>query len=279
MRRMSGDDDFESNTMPAGPFHGKGVPMKHASDPLPVDANLRSRRQTDSISPSPPSGCSAAPPGGVASALPSEEQAKQSASNKTYGYARVSSSSQNLARQIDALVAYGVEPKLIVSDKASGKDFDRPGYTRLVRRLKPGDTVVVGSIDRFGRSYDEILEEWKRITSVKRANIVVMDMPILDTRVSKGGLTSQFINDIVLQLLSYVAQTERDYIRKRQAEGIQAAHARGVKFGRPVKTRPANYSKVCEDIEAGATTLTQAANLLGVCPATLRKWRREDASC
>ena len=211
-------------------------------------------------------------------ATPTDVPSPNAADGVTYGYARVSSRDQNLSRQIDALMEFGVEAKRIVSDKASGKNFVRPGYTRLLRRLKPGDTLVVGSIDRFGRNYDEILQEWRKITSSKKANIVVLDMPILDTRISQNGLTGQLISDIVLQLLSYVAQTERDFIRKRQAQGIKAAHLRGVKFGRPRKQRPDNYSDVCRDLDLGVVTFKMAAKLLGVCPATFRKWRQEDAT-
>ena len=151
----------------------------------------------------------------------------------TYGYARVSSRDQNPSRQLDAFSKLGLPPERVFCDKASGKNFERPQYRRLVRRLREGDLVVVKSIDRLGRNYDEIIEEWRRITKVKRADIVVLDMPLLDTRAKPDDVTGAFIADLVLQILSYVAQVERENIRQRQAEGIAAAKARGVKFGRP----------------------------------------------
>lgn len=148
-----------------------------------------------------------------------------------YGYIRVSTREQNEQRQLIALRAFGIEEERIFMDKQSGKDFARKGYRRLIRKLKNGDTLVVKSIDRLGRNYEEILEQWRLITKEKRAAIVVLDMPLLDTRQNRD-LTGTLIADIVLQLLSYVAQTERKFIRQRQVEGIAAAKAKGVKFGR-----------------------------------------------
>ena len=143
-----------------------------------------------------------------------------------YGYARVSTKEQNEERQLIALTAFGVAADAIFVDKQSGKDFERMQYRKLIRKLKDGDTLVVKSIDRLGRNYDEILEQWRVITKKrKRAAIVVLDMPLLDTRQNRD-LTGTLIADIVLQLLSYVAQTEREFIRQRQAEGIAAAKAR-----------------------------------------------------
>ena len=149
----------------------------------------------------------------------------------TYGYARVSGRDQNEQRQILALRAFGVKKKNIFCDKQSGKDFNRPGYLKLLSRLKEGDILVVKSIDRLGRNYDEILEHWRLLTKEKKAAIVVLDMPLLDTR-RDNDLTGHLICDIVLQLLSYVAQTEREFIRQRQKEGIAAAKLRGVQFGK-----------------------------------------------
>ena len=149
-----------------------------------------------------------------------------------YGYIRVSTREQNEDRQVIALTEWGVDVKRIYLDKQSGKDFERPQYRRLLRKLKSGDALIVKSIDRLGRNYDEILEQWRIITKEKHADIVVLDMPLLDTRTNRD-LTGTLIADIVLQLLSYVAQTEREFIRQRQAEGIAAAKARGVRFGRP----------------------------------------------
>ena len=148
-----------------------------------------------------------------------------------YGYARVSTRDQNLNRQLDALSAYGVEPANVFADRASGKDFDRPRYRELLHALASGDVLVVLSIDRLGRNYSEILEEWRRITKELGAAIVVLDMPLLDTRARDCGgsdVSSTLIADIVLQLLSYVAQVERENIHRRQAEGIAAARARGI---------------------------------------------------
>lgn len=158
--------------------------------------------------------------------------------NKTYGYARVSAKDQSLARQLDALHEFPVQEGMIYTDKASGKDFQRPAYQELIRTMRPGDVLVVKSIDRLGRNYDEILEEWRRITKTMECAVVVIDMPLLDTRATRSNVTGVFISDIVLQLLSYVAQVERDNIRQRQAEGIAAAQARGVRFGRPPKKAP-----------------------------------------
>lgn len=193
-----------------------------------------------------------------------------------YGYARVSSQDQCLARQLDALREFGVRATHVFADKASGKDFDRPEWRRLVRRLNPGDTLVVKSIDRLGRNYDEILVQWRRITRERGAEVVVLDMPLLDTRQASGGVTGELISDIVLQLLSYVAHIERDHIRQRQAEGIAAAQARGVRFGRPRKERPTTYAATREAFEQGYITRKVAAQQLGVCVATFDRWRRED---
>ena len=196
-------------------------------------------------------------------------------SGKEYGYARVSSKEQNLNRQIDALTEFGLSPRRIYSDKASGKDFNRPQYRRLLRRIEHGDTIVIKSIDRLGRDYEEIIQEWRRITKTKGVYIVVLDMPLLDTRDRPDNVTGVFIADIVLQLLSYVAQVERENIRQRQAEGIAAAKARGVKFGRPAIERPGNFDEVIALFYQKAITRRKASEMLGVSPSTFDKWRRE----
>ena len=196
-------------------------------------------------------------------------------SGKEYGYARVSSKEQNLNRQIDALTEFGLSPRRIYSDKASGKDFNRPQYRRLLRRIEHGDTIVIKSIDRLGRDYEEIIQEWRRITKTKGVYIVVLDMPLLDTRDRPDNVTGVFIADIVLQLLSYVAQVERENIRQRQAEGIAAAKARGVKFGRPAIERPDNFDEVIALFYQKAITRRKASEMLGVSPSTFDKWRRE----
>ena len=159
-----------------------------------------------------------------------------------YGYARISTKEQNERRQLVALRDFGIKNDKIYMDKQSGKDFERIQYRRLLRTLKSGDTLVVKSIDRLGRNYEEILEQWRIITKEKQAAIVVLDMPLLDTRQNRD-LTGTLIADIVLQLLSYVAQTEREFIRKRQAEGIAVARQQGVKFGRKPMERPVEYSE------------------------------------
>ena len=175
-----------------------------------------------------------------------------------YGYARVSTREQNAERQLIALTGFGIAETAIFVDRQSGKDFERTQYRRLMRKLKDGDTLVVKSIDRLGRNYEEILEQWRVITKEKRAAIVVLDMPLLDTRQNRD-LTGTLIADIVLQLLSYVAQTEREFIRQRQAEGIAAAKARGVKFGRPPRPLPDNFYEVHKAWRDKKLTLKEAA--------------------
>lgn len=157
-----------------------------------------------------------------------------------YGYIRVSSRDQNEDRQRIALRERGVEDGFIYTDKVSGKDFDRPQYKKLVKKLKPGDLLMIQSIDRLGRNYEEVQNQWRVLTKEKEVDISVLDMPLLDTRQGKD-LMGTFIADLVLQILSFVAQNEREFIRKRQAEGIAAAKARGVKFGRPLIPLPENF--------------------------------------
>lgn len=194
----------------------------------------------------------------------------------TYGYARVSSRDQNLDRQLDALADFGVERARIFADRASGKDFERPQWRRLVGRLAEGDTLVVKSIDRLGRNYDEILAQWRRITRERRAAVVVLDMPLLDTRRERDGITGVLIADIVLQLLSYVAQIERESIHQRQAEGIAAAQARGVRFGRPSKQRMALFEDAKRSYLSGHITRHEAAARLEVSVSTFDRWMRRD---
>ena len=160
--------------------------------------------------------------------------------NEIYGYIRVSTKEQNESRQLLALKNHGVPHANIYSDKQSGGDFDRPGYKRLLKKLRSGDILVIKSIDRLGRNYGEILEQWRLITQKLLCDIAVLDMPLLDTRRSRD-LAGTLISDIILQLLSYVAETEREFIRQRQREGIEAARANGVHLGRVAMTRPDNY--------------------------------------
>ena len=192
-----------------------------------------------------------------------------------YGYARVSTKEQHEARQIISLTEIGLKKKNIFLDKQSGKDFERVQYQKLVRRLKENDILFIESIDRLGRNYNEILEQWRIITKRKKASIVVLDMPLLDTR-KENDLTSTLISDIVLQLLSYVAQTERDFIRKRQAEGIAAAKAQGIRFGRPQKEKPPEFPTVLSLYKEGLLTKTAAAARLKVSRGTFLKWVQEE---
>lgn len=191
----------------------------------------------------------------------------------TYGYVRISTKEQNADRQIIAMKEFGVSTSHIVLDRQSGKNFERPGYQQLVRSLKAGDTLVIKSIDRLGRNYDEILEQWRLLTKEKQVAIVVLDMPLLDTRQGRD-LTGVLIADIVLQLLSYVAQTEREFIRQRQAEGIAAAKARGVQFGRRCKDRGENFEEVMAAWERGELSDRAAAKQLGVAHGTFQRWRK-----
>jgi len=195
--------------------------------------------------------------------------------NSTYGYVRVSTKEQNEARQMIAMREFGINDNCIIIEKQSGKDFNRPQYKRLLRKLKAGDTLVIKSIDRLGRNYDEIIEQWRIITKEKQAAIVVLDMPLLDTRQGRD-LTGTLIADIVLQLLSYVAQTEREFIKRRQAEGIAAAKAKGVRFGVKPKERPANYYEYLEKWQTGEVSARMAAAELHVTHPTFLKWAKQD---
>lgn len=176
----------------------------------------------------------------------------------TYGYIRVSSRDQNEERQFIALQSKGAKKSCIYIDKKSGKDFDRPQYKKLIKKLKPGDLLMIQSIDRLGRNYEEVQNQWRFLTKEKEVDICVIDMPLLDTRQGKD-LLGTFIADIVLQILSFVAQNEREYIRKRQAEGIAAAKTRGVKFGRPPIPLPDNFHAIHKAWRTKKLTLKQAA--------------------
>ena len=176
--------------------------------------------------------------------------------NKVYGYVRVSSQEQNEDRQLIAMAEAGVERANIFIDKQSGKDFDRPNYKRLIDRLRPGDTLFIKSIDRLGRNYEEIQNQWRIITKDKDVDMVVIDMPLLDTRINKN-LLGTFISDLVLQLLSFISENERTTIRQRQAEGIAAAKKCGVRFGRPTKEAPQNFiplDEILKEYDMSAAT-------------------------
>ena len=194
-------------------------------------------------------------------------------SETIYGYMRVSSKDQNEERQKVALLEFGILAVNIYLDKQSGKDFERPSYKSLMEKIKPGDTLVIKSIDRLGRNYEEILEQWRIITKTKKAAIVVLDMPLLDTRQGRD-LTGTLIADIVLQLLSYVAQTEREAIRQRQAEGIEVAKASGVRFGRLPKERPPEFDELAEKWRSGKISARIAAKQLGISHPTFIKWAK-----
>lgn len=180
-----------------------------------------------------------------------------------YGYIRVSTREQNEDRQRIALRKAGIPEKNIFIDKQSGKDFDRPKYKKLLRRLKRDDLLYIKSIDRLGRNYQEVQEQWRLLTKEKGVDIVVLDMPLLDTRRGKD-LMGTFLSDIVLQVLSFVAENERSSIRQRQAEGIAAAKARGVKFGRPCLPLPEKFYEACRAWDDKTLTITQAAALCGM---------------
>lgn len=196
---------------------------------------------------------------------------------RMYAYCRVSTRDQNLDRQLAAMKAFGVSDSDVFSEKISGKNFDRPVYRSLVKRLKPGDILVVKSIDRLGRNYREIQEQWRIITKVICAHVVVLDMPLLDTREEKN-LTGIMIADLVLQILSYVAETERENTLRRQREGIEQAKAKGVKFGADKKEKPENYPAVYRLWADGSLSARAAAAQTLVSHTTFLRWARETAS-
>ena len=193
---------------------------------------------------------------------------------KIYGYVRVSSADQNEDRQMIAMQAAGVPEENVFMDKQSGKDFDRPNYKRLVRRLREGDLLYILSIDRLGRNYEEIQNQWRVLTKEKGIDIVVIDMPLLDTRRGKD-LMGTFIADLVLQILSFVAQSEREKIRERQAQGIAAAKARGVRFGRPEKQVPEDFPKLVREWEEKRLALPDLLQKCDMSEATFYRRLRE----
>lgn len=186
---------------------------------------------------------------------------------KVYGYIRVSSTEQNEDRQVIAMSERAVPVTNIFMDKQSGKDFDRPQYKRLVRKLKPGDLLYIKSIDRLGRNYKEVQEQWRILTKEKEADLCVIDMPLLDTRVAKD-LIGTFIADLVLQILSFVAESERESIRSRQAEGIAAAKLRGVRFGPEPRAMPDSFPDLCRAWRDKEISLREAAECCGVPKST-----------
>lgn len=195
--------------------------------------------------------------------------------NHEYGYVRVSARDQNENRQLLAMDEFGIPETNVFVEKKSGKDFMRPVYQSLLTQMKPGDTLVIKSVDRLGRNYNEILEQWRYLTKEKQIGIVVLDMPLLDTRQGRD-LTGNLIADIVLQLLSYVAQIEREFNHQRQAEGIAAAKAKGVQLGRPRKAKPLIYEDLLEKWRKKEISARQAAKQLGVTHKTFLLWTKED---
>lgn len=189
-----------------------------------------------------------------------------------YAYIRVSTKEQNVDRQLVALEPFNLSANNIFCDYQSGKDFERPAYKKLIHQLKQGDLLIIKSIDRLGRNYDDILEQWKYITKEIGADIVVLDMSLLDTRTRDGNLTGTLISDIVLQLLAYVAQTEREFIKQRQAEGIAAAKAKGKRFGRKPIEIPESFYKFYAQWCEGKITIRDAAAKLGVSHSTFHRW-------
>ncbi len=192
-----------------------------------------------------------------------------------YAYIRVSTKEQNIDRQILALEPYQVPEKNIYCDYQSGKNFERPAYRKLVKRLKTGDLLIIKSIDRLGRNYNDILVQWQYITKELKVDILVLDMDLLDTRQKSGNLTGTLIADLVLQIFAYVAQTEREFICQRQAEGIEAAKRKGKKFGRPEKEMPKQFKEVCQRCKKGELSTRQASELLGISHTTFyRRYKK-----
>lgn len=181
-----------------------------------------------------------------------------------YGYIRVSTSTQHIDRQLEAITSLGVKNKQIYIDYESGKNFDRTNYKKLIKKLKKDDLVIIKSIDRLGRNYNMIIDEWRKITKEIEANIMVIDMPILDTRIKGNNLVGKFISDIVLQVLSFVAQNERETMKIRQAEGIKSAKARGVKFGRPKIKLPNNFTEIAIKYIRKKITSIKACEILNM---------------
>lgn len=192
----------------------------------------------------------------------------------TYGYIRVSSTDQNEDRQLIEMNKLSVPPSNIYIDKMSGKDFDRPAYKKMVKKLKPGDLLYILSIDRLGRNYVEIQDQWRILTHEKKVDISVIDMPIVSTRRDED-LMRTFVSDIVLQILSFVAQNERENIKKRQAQGIAAAKMRGVKFGRPIKQIPIDFNKTIEKWEKGEISIDGIIKMYDISESTFYRRLRE----
>lgn len=191
---------------------------------------------------------------------------------KKYGYVRVSSRDQNIDRQMSAMLKAGLKKEKIFIEKLSGKDFNRPNYQRLVKRLAAGDELYIKSIDRIGRDYDEIIEQWRYLTKVKDVAVIVLDFPLLDTRNQVVGITGKFIADLVLQILSYVAQIERENIHQRQMEGIKEAKAKGIQFGRPMNDLPEGFEEVYSLWKRKQISQREAGKRLNSNHVTFGRW-------
>lgn len=194
---------------------------------------------------------------------------------RQYAYIRVSTKEQNVDRQLMALKPYNIPKENIYCDYQSGKDFERPAYQKLIKQIKEGDLLIIKSIDRLGRNYNDILAQWQHITKEIKADILVLDMELLDTRQKTGNLTGTLIADLMLQIFAYVAQTEREFIMQRQAEGIRAAKLNGKKFGRPTITMPDEFESICEKCRTGKMSTRKAAKQLGVCHTTFYRRYKE----
>ena len=196
-----------------------------------------------------------------------------------YGYVRVSTKEQNIDRQISALSIENIPEKHIFIDRASGKDFDRVEYKKLLTILEEGDDLIIKSIDRLGRDYDDILQQWQFITKVKKVHIMVLDFPLLNTRNNTDTITGKLISDLVLQVLSYVSQMEREQIKQRQMEGIREAQKRGKRFGRPQIKIPNEFLVIAERYNQNMLTIREGAKLLGVSKSTFHNWLKNYKNC
>lgn len=192
--------------------------------------------------------------------------------SKYYGYVRVSTKGQNIERQITAMKKSKIKNEYIFVDKMSGVNFERPQYINMVKKLKKNDVVFIKSIDRLGRNYDEIIEQWNFLIKEKDVDIVVIDFPLLDTRKNTNGVTGKFLADMILQILSYVAQIEKDNTHQRQMEGIKEAKKKGIRFGRPTKSIPRAFDTVFSKWENNEISQRKAAKLLDVSQSTFKKW-------
>lgn len=192
-----------------------------------------------------------------------------------YGYARVSTVTQNLDRQLDNLLKIGIQKENIYTDKESGKDFNRTNYKKLLKKMKPGDVLFIKSIDRLGRNYNMVLDEWRILTKEKQIDIVVIDMPLLDTRIEGKNLVGKFIADVVLQVLSFVAENEREIMKQRQAEGIKMAKLKGVKFGRPSIEIPNNFIEIASLYKQKKITSSKACELVNLSRGTFFRKLKE----